>query len=1340
MAGFCPRCLFPIGDKPGAAVQPAEYHCPECGHVFSQKWLDTISGLFDRGGESQKDDSDPIILPLPDLSLTFGPYEVQALIGKGGMGVVYQARHQGTGEEVAIKTVRAATQGLLQRIRREVLAMSRARHPGLVRFIATGLGEAVPWYGMELLKGRTLHDFMLCTTVDTRSLAESPSSLSSAATIAKKGPKIENRESRIDDPQSSVFHPRSSILDPHAKQPRALPDLSSFLTLMARVCSALAYLHGEGVVHRDLKPKNIIIRPDGTPVIVDFGVASRFGAVGRETLEVSGKVEGTPAYMAPEQIRGEYVDARADLYSVGCILYEGVTGRVPFSASRFNDVLEAHVHSVPVAPSELVENVSPVLESLIVRLLAKNPRDRLGHARDVVSVLVELGADAGNWLVENPARDYLYRPRFVGRDQAMVDLRKYIRQAHVGENRCMFLRGESGVGKTRVIQELARTLENAGVRVFTGECLPVNVATPNGGPEVRAGLLHPFRPLLQAIADRCLESGQREFDRLIGPRAGILAAIEPNLGRDGIKRTGQTQEAGPGRSHQLLDALGQTLVEFARRVPCVLFLDDLQWADELTLKFLDLLQAGAWESAGLAVVASYRSEEEHAALRLYRHLFTSAPLVKLDRFDEVVVGELVRDMLGVDDMDHRFVQFLAQRSEGNPFFVAEYLRTTVAEGLLRRDQSGRWRLAPLADLARIEKGDTLDQPGSLRQLVGRKLEGLPGNARTVVELAAVLGRDLDGNLLQAVSLLDEADFFDAVTALVTRQVLVESQAYHFRFDHDKLREIAYEQVPVERRRELHRQVATATERRYSQADDYPHYYPALAHHWRRSLADRLAEPEATARAVDYLEKAAQQALMTGLLRQAVEFGLEAARLLGVEVSTDAGQIGPALGMEMQNIGKLMGTRSPADLLHLPTTATPDITRVIGIFLSIQPAAYNSHQLELFALLAAKNMGLILQHGQTPLSPCVYSMFAIITLLLSQDHRAAYAFSSLALALDQQQGGQFTGTVSFVHTWFINHWQNPLTESLPISLDGARAGFQTGDILYGCYNQAAHVVYLSYLGAPLDQVIAVAREHHRCINNRVGHAAYHCVLEMQFAKALAGQTQNPLNLSDAEHDEARDLEAICKTDNFNQITYYFIARLRLEYYYRNYRAALEFAERALPLRAAFQGQVAEIDFCFFHALALVAHVGCVAGPNTGLSSNQPTEGTGNAPYASGATRGGEERNQLLTHARAILDQLDRWSEACPANSLHKSLLVRAELASLENRAEEISCYDEAAACALQSGYPHHAALAKELAGAHYLRHGQSDLASGYLAEACQGYRDWGATAKVQDVRQQSHELR
>ncbi len=238
-----------------------------------------------------------------------------------------------------------------------------------------------------------------------------------------------------------------------------------------------------------------------------------------------------------------------------------------------------------------------------------------------------------------------------------------------------------------------------------------------------------------------------------------------------------------------------------------------------------------------------------------------------------------------------------------------------------------------------------------------------------------------------------------------------------------------------------------------------------------------------------------------------------------------------------------------------------------------------------------------------------------------------------------------------------------------------------------------------------------------IDNRVGHAAYHCLLEMQFAKALAGQTESPLSLTDAEYDETRDLEAICKTDNFNQITYYFVSRMRLEYYYGNYQKALEFAARALPLRAAFQGQVAEIDFCFFHALALIARAR-LAEPEAPAPLAEP-----DAPA----------RELDLTQARDILAHLDRWAESCPANFRPKALLVRAELAGMEEGPNpEIASYDEAAAFACQAGYPHHAALALELAGAHSLRRGHGSLARRYLATARRAYQNWGALAKAQDV--------
>jgi serine/threonine protein kinase len=198
--------------------------------------------------------------------------------------------------------------------------------------------------------------------------------------------------------------------------PAGAAELSTGLALIGRLCAPLAFLHGEGLVHRDLKPENVIVQPDGAPVLVDFGLIAQFtGQASRKALEVGGEMVGTVTYMAPEQILGDFVDARADLYSLGCILAELVTGRPPFAGADRVEIGRAHLHAEPLPPSELAGGLTLPLDDLALRLLPKRPRDRIGHANDVALALAELGA-AIDAPAEAPApRAYLYRPGFAGR-------------------------------------------------------------------------------------------------------------------------------------------------------------------------------------------------------------------------------------------------------------------------------------------------------------------------------------------------------------------------------------------------------------------------------------------------------------------------------------------------------------------------------------------------------------------------------------------------------------------------------------------------------------------------------------------------------------------------------------------------------------------------------------------------------------------------------------------------------------------------------------------------------------------------------------------------------------
>jgi serine/threonine protein kinase len=192
------------------------------------------------------------------------------------MGIVYEARQASTGMRVALKTVSTATPTAAAALRREANVLRGLAHPGIARLLDEGTALGRPYFVMRLVRGERLTDVF----------AELPGA------------------ARWSDIRT--------------------------LTILRRLCSTLAVLHGQGTVHRDVNPRNILVRRADQPVLVDFGLAARFAAPNsRECIDVAGVTMGTLAYTAPEQLRGELVDPRADLYAVGCILYELLTGRLP---------------------------------------------------------------------------------------------------------------------------------------------------------------------------------------------------------------------------------------------------------------------------------------------------------------------------------------------------------------------------------------------------------------------------------------------------------------------------------------------------------------------------------------------------------------------------------------------------------------------------------------------------------------------------------------------------------------------------------------------------------------------------------------------------------------------------------------------------------------------------------------------------------------------------------------------------------------------------------------------------------------------------------------------------
>ena len=760
-----------------------------------------------------------------------GPYEILDVLGRGGMGVVYQGKHEVTGRPAAVKTVSIDEEPMVESIRREIQALARVRHPGIVRIVDEGVDQGFPWYAMEVVEGPRLDVW---------------------------------------------WRERWSWSEQNRHE--VLPEL---LGVVRRLCITLSFLHGEGLVHRDLKPSNILITEAGQPVLMDFGVAAdiRMGTT-REALVDEPTNIGTHLYTTPEQIRGEPGDARSDLYALGCILYELLSGGPAFTGETVGAVLQGHLKHDPEPLTGKVAGVSVELDRLVADLLQKDVAERIGFADTVAHRLLELGADPEEPLPTPEPRAYLYRPSLVGRDREVAELEQAMVALDAGLGGLTLISGSSGVGKTRLARELVRKARRKGVLVLLGEAHHTLFRTP----------LAPLRRPLQTIAERCESRGPEETAWILGSRRAVLARYVPAL----RELPGPSEEEVPlAEEHsrvRLFQYLTKTLEALATYQPLVLVLDDLQWADALTIGWLrHLANAQALEHPVLVVgLRRQRSDDPELLPEA-----VEPSRIHLETLDQKHLAEMIEQMLATP-VASPLTESLLRTADGNPFLVTEHLRAAVDEGLLAR-QDGDWWVRSPEGTRLVEWTQALPLPVTMTSLLGSRLSQLPAAALGLAELAAVLGADLDAQLLQQVAEITDRGVWSSLSELMRREILVEPGPGRLRFKHQRLRSHVYEQIPAPRRRSLHRTAALALERIYSGDDSKE---SSLGTHW-----DQAGEP---ARARACYRRAASIAASQHGLEEAGKL-LRAYLTLNVRPSLESVRV----RVELAQILAKRGTPAPA---------------------------------------------------------------------------------------------------------------------------------------------------------------------------------------------------------------------------------------------------------------------------------------------------------------------------------------------------------------------------------------------------------------------------------------------
>jgi serine/threonine protein kinase len=323
----------------------------------------------------------------------FGPFRLERQVGRGGLGAVFRAIDSRTGATVALKMLPPGVDPIgVTRLRREFAALRTLSHPNIVRVLDVGDEDGIPWLSMEFVEGLSLREW-LSVVGDPVLLEPEP------VEGASEGVDL---DVLFDEPDSGVFlaaaRARRLTLttgveamlsaEEQAEQNRQ-ERLAALCESMAQLCDGLSFIHARGLVHRDLKPSNILVTPAHRAILVDFGLVKRLH---EDRATDPGRAVGTYRYMAPEQARGEAVDLRADLYSLGATLYELLTARPPFTEQNQLQLLEAVISKRPVSVSEINPGAPRALCTLVGRLLAKRPGDRPGDASEIASVLRSVGS------------------------------------------------------------------------------------------------------------------------------------------------------------------------------------------------------------------------------------------------------------------------------------------------------------------------------------------------------------------------------------------------------------------------------------------------------------------------------------------------------------------------------------------------------------------------------------------------------------------------------------------------------------------------------------------------------------------------------------------------------------------------------------------------------------------------------------------------------------------------------------------------------------------------------------------------------------------------------------
>jgi PAS domain S-box-containing protein len=1181
--------------------------------------------------------------------------------------------------------------------------------------------------------------------------------------------------------------PGGELLERLVGRPMAL---ESFLPLAIGIASALAQVHRRGLIHKDVKPANVLVNSaTGQAWLMGFGIASRLQRE-RQTPAPPEVIAGTLAYMAPEQTgrMNRSIESRSDLYSLGVTLYEMLTGELPFTASDPMEWVHCHIARQPALPHERIASIPAPLSAIVMKLLAKNAEDRYQTAAGLMADLRKCWAEWESHrriepfpLGADDAPDRLILPeKLYGRKHEIETLLgAFDRVVTSGQTELVLVSGYAGIGKSSLVNELQKALVPPRGLFASGKFDQYKRDIPY------ATLAQAYRGLVRPLIGESepeLVRWRESFSEALGPNGQLIVDLVPELELV-IGKQPPIADLPPRDAKNRFQMVFRRFVGvFARKEhPLALFLDDLQWLDAATLDFIEHLATQS-EVQHLLLVGAYRDNEISPTHPLVRTL-------EAIRAAGATVDEIALAPLGLDDVDRLIAEALHSEPErarplaqlvhaktgGNPFFAIQFFVALADEGLLTFDPAASaWQWSMDRIRAKTYTDNVVDlMAGKLKRLSSPTQEALKqfaclGNVVDVATLALVLGTT------------EEAIHTALWDALYAGLVLRQESVYTFL--HDRIQQAAYSLTPEERRSGVHLRIGRALLASMTE-DQLAEHLLDVASQFNRA-AGKLIDRDEKAQVATINLRAGRRAMASAAYASASAYFSAGMALLDEGDWGNQYRLTFSLWLERAECEFLTGNFETAERLiaELLQRGASKVDKAAAYHLKIQLQEVKSENTQAVdsALTCLRLFGIDIQAH--PTQEQVQAEYE--TLWQTLDGRSIESLIDLPLMTNPE----LQAAMHLLSALPNPAYYTDLHLYCLIACRMAKLGMQHG------ISEATPLGY-SLLGEILGPVFRRYQDA-----RRFAHLACDLVDKHGFIASRAkvyetagiaalwvqpiGTSIDFMRASFRAAIEAGDLTSACFSMD-HSITGFLLRNDPLDAVWREAEKSLHFVRKARyqdvaavivsqqRFIATMQGQTASFStfsdaqfdeaafeaqlrgsctptaVCLYWILKLKARF--LSGDYVeALTSADKAKTllwaaaidiqrldyfyyaalTAAACYENGSANQKQEWRQVLT---AHEGQLREWAETYPPTFGDKHALVSAEIARLNGRdADAMRLYEEAIRSAHDHGFVQNEALANELAARFYTARGVEKIARVYLQDARYCYLQWGAHGKVKQL--------